>query len=214
MNVQKSLAVLMLGIVGASAAQVPSSLQPGTRGAGVRETAGGQAQRGGGARPASIGTAYPSTLWPKLSGVATVYYVIDANSAASATSNIQTAISTFNADFPGVIQWVQWNAADGPNYVDIDLDGNDFSGQCEANEGYEAVPMQPMGGSAGCTISTLLHEMGHVIGLWHEQSRADRDSYITINYGNVIKGSFGNYDVVTDNQQILSPYDYASVMQY
>lgn len=85
---------------------------------------------------------------------------------------------------------------------------------CEASEGYEAVPAQPMTGSTNCTLTTLLHEMGHVLGLWHEQSRSDRDTYVSVNYDNVIKGSWSNFQVLTDNQQILGLCDYASVMQY
>jgi hypothetical protein len=164
--------------------------------------------------PDSVTVASASSLWPKVNGVATVYYVIDSASDPSATSNIQSAISTFNADFPNIIQWVTWNSSDGPNYVDINLNADDSSGECEANEGYEAVPAQPMGGSGTCTVTTILHEMGHVIGLWHEQSRTDRNSYITVNYGNVIKGSWSNFEIITQNQQLLTPYDYASLMQY
>ncbi len=162
----------------------------------------------------SLGIAYPQYLWPKVNGVATVYYTIDGASDPNATPKIKAAISTFNADFLGVIQWVQWTSSLGPNYVDIDLSADDTSGVCEADEGYEAVPAQAMGGSTDCTVGTILHEMGHVIGLWHEQSRADRGTYVTVNYGNVIKGSWGNFAILTDDVQILGAYDYASVMQY
>lgn len=71
-----------------------------------------------------------------------------------------------------------------------------------------------MTGSTLCTVGTLLHEMGHVIGLWHEQSRADRGAYVTVSYANVIKGSWGNFLSNTNDEQILAPYDYASVMHY
>jgi hypothetical protein len=49
--------------------------------------------------PNSLTIAYPQYLWPKVSGVATVYYAIDSASDPKALSNIQTAISTFNSDF-------------------------------------------------------------------------------------------------------------------
>lgn len=167
-----------------------------------------------GVHPNSLTVAYSQYLWPKVNGVAKVFYVIDAASDPNSDSKIQAAIATFNADFPNLIQWVPWSSALGPNYVDINLSAADLSGQCEANEGYEAKPAQPMTGSTNCTVGTILHEMGHVIGLWHEQTRSDRDSYITVNYNNVIKGSWSNFQIATDDEQVLSPYDYASVMQY
>lgn len=164
----------------------------------------------------SMTTAYSQYLWPKVGGVATVYYAIDANSDPAATPTIDAAITQFNLDFPGLIQWVLWNPQDpqSQNYVDIDMSGNDFSGTCEANEGYEAIPAQPMTGSFLCTEATILHEMGHVIGLWHEQSRSDRDTYVSVNYQNLIKGSRFNFDIIQDNVQNLTFYDYASLMQY
>jgi hypothetical protein len=188
-------------------AQVPSASKP-IPGAAVVSAAPKQSE------PASFTIAYSQYLWPKVNGVATVYYVIDPASDPNATPKINTAIATSNADFANLLQWVPWTSADGPNYVDINLSASNTSGECEANEGYEAIPAQPMTGSTTCTIGTILHEMGHVIGLWHEQSRPDRDTYITVAYANVIKGSWSNFEIITDNSQILSPYDYASVMQY
>lgn len=167
-------------------------------------------------RSYGIGETYGSTLWPKVNGVATVYYVIDSASAPSAAANIATALATFNADFPRVIQWVVWNspATQGPYYVDINLQASDTSGQCEALEGYEAVAAQRMWGSSTCTVGTILHEMGHVIGLWHEQSRPDSATYVKINYANVMKGSWGYFQPPPDDYQTLASYDYASLMEY
>jgi hypothetical protein len=172
--------------------------------------------RTGPARGYSMTIAYSQYLWPKVDGVATVYYIIDTNSDPQATPTINAAIAQFNLDFPGVIQWVQWDPQNpqSPNYVDIDLSANDYSGSCEASEGYDAVPAQPMAGSFLCVEGTILHEMGHVIGLWHEQSRSDRDTYIAVNYQNIIKGSRFNFDIIQDDVQNMTLYDYASLMQY
>lgn len=165
-------------------------------------------------RPAAVGVATPGELWPQVGGVATVYYYIEP--ASGDQTNLTTAIDTFNADFPGVIQWVELSSvgSGSPNYVDINLDSDNTNGQCEANEGYEAMQGQPMGGSGSCTVTTLLHELGHVIGLWHEQQRSDRAKYITVSSANGIRGSWGNFAITLEDQQLLTPYDYASVMEY
>ena len=60
----------------------------------------------------------------------------------------------------------------------------------------------------------LLHTLGHVIGLWHEQARPDRNSYVRILTGNISTGQETNFerrgDVAIDYQG--NEYDFGSIM--
>ena len=60
------------------------------------------------------------------------------------------------------------------------------------------------------------HELGHVLGFFHEHSRWDRDSYVTIHYENIKPGREGDYDWIPKTNWIVSSaaYDYCSIMHY
>lgn len=62
-------------------------------------------------------------------------------------------------------------------------------------------------------LRTVIHEIGHALGLWHEQSRKDRNFYININWANIKDDAKHNFDIY-DSGQDYGPFDYKSIMIY
>ena len=66
--------------------------------------------------------------------------------------------------------------------------------------------------SGGFSQGTVLHELNHAFGSWHEQSRDDRDSFVIINWNNIKNGKRHNFEKKTGS--CVSAYDYLSIMHY
>lgn len=66
----------------------------------------------------------------------------------------------------------------------------------------------------GCLYdSTIQHELMHAVGIEHEQSRPDRDSYVEIIQENIEEGKEGNFSIRNSSVPI-GDYDYESIMHY
>jgi hypothetical protein len=158
-------------------------------------------------QPNGIGTASSDSLWPKVAGIYTIPYVITAGN----TANINSAVSQFNVVFKGLLKFVPRTSQ--PDYVNFNLILPSGS-SCYSYIGDIHSGSQEINGGADCPIPALLHEMGHATGLYHEQSRLDRDSFVSFYLDNVDDGQESAYAQPTENAQDVGNYDFASIMHY
>lgn len=74
--------------------------------------------------------------------------------------------------------------------------------------------MQEINLAPRCNTMNTVHEIGHALGLWHEQSRADRNSYIRIVWENIAEEYKYNFDQHLTDGKDFGEYDYQSIMHY
>lgn len=62
----------------------------------------------------------------------------------------------------------------------------------------------------------VVHELGHVVGFWHEHTRPDREHHVVIEKNNIMTGQEYNFNKLTeeDVNSLGQPYDYDSIMHY
>ncbi|MGB3258908.1 MAG: M12 family metallopeptidase [Ornithinimicrobium sp.] len=100
------------------------------------------------------------------------------------------------------------NAAQYPNYVRVFDDGG-----CWSYVGMQG-GRQMLSLGAGCSVGNAIHEFGHAWGLWHEQSREDRNTYVEIKWANITAGKESNFNQHISDGDDIDGYDYGSIMHY
>ena len=139
-------------------------------------------------------------LWPE--GI--VPYVIDDDVSVEQSQRIGEAIGEWNDKtvISLVLRTMQ------PNYLRF---SNVTTGLCRSPVGMvggeQSISLPP----GGCPVNSVVHEIGHAVGLWHEHQRVDRDDYVTLIYENLDKRRWVGY-IAEDPAS--GPYDYASTMHY
>lgn len=73
---------------------------------------------------------------------------------------------------------------------------------------------QPINVEAACTVPGVIHEIGHAVGLFHEQTRADRDNFIVIHPENIEPDMVSQFEKEGSDSRDFGPYDYMSIMHY
>ena len=66
------------------------------------------------------------------------------------------------------------------------------------------------------SFEAALHELGHAIGFFHEQSRPDRDEHVDIIYDNIKSGAQDQFELIGEDEvdSLGVGYDYNSIMHY
>ncbi|MEU4587082.1 M12 family metallopeptidase [Kitasatospora aureofaciens] len=61
---------------------------------------------------------------------------------------------------------------------------------------------------------TAVLVVAHTVGLYHEQGRPDRDTYIKVSFDNIKPADKRNFQIQKTESTFGAAYDYASIMHY
>lgn len=105
--------------------------------------------------------------------------------------------------------------SDYVTFAEIDSEGSLCAAQVGRQGGAQIVQL-----ASYCRNTTtkhqgvIIHELFHVLGFFHEHTRADRDNYLTIHYSNLTNEGVKWLEKKTTGFSYLTSYDHDSIMHY
>ncbi|MCW2881448.1 MAG: astacin-like metalloprotease toxin 5 [Sphaerisporangium sp.] len=170
----------------------------------IPEFPGPSRQSGNCRRPsAGAATTQAGALWPGDK----VPYVLSPLLSPVAREAITQAMKDFHENT--CIRFIPRTQED--SYLNI-FPGNG----CYSYVGRVGPMAQDVSIGSGCERKGIaIHELMHAIGFYHEHSRSDRDSAVTVHLENVIKGYEPQFQrLVPPQNRLFGVLDYGSVMLY
>lgn len=138
--------------------------------------------------------------WPR--GI--VYYVFDSE-CTSRLINIATAAMNELSDSTGV-QFLPASPSTS-NYIRF-MSADENSSYVGMRRGEQTINIYN-----DSFVYIIMHEICHALGIYHEQSRSDRDEYLIINWDNIKRNAKHNFDIAADGLD-FGPFNFESIMLY
>lgn len=144
-------------------------------------------------------------LWP----AKTVPYVISSAFGETYRNNIISAMNTI-AELSGCIRFI-------PRTIENDFVNIVYEGGCASFVGrIQGAQNLNLGGNCAETLQTIIHELMHTLGVFHEHQRYDRDDYLYVYWDNVMQGVQNMFDKYPqkNTHRYYRPFDFQSTMMY
>jgi hypothetical protein len=153
----------------------------------------------------------PQVLWGRLWPHGIVPYILDSSVTGPQRQVLQQAIAHIHEKTPVRLKtrenesdYIRFSSDEDPNGC------NSFVGRVGGEQRLDLY----CGPNGVPPVGTVVHEILHALGFWHEQSRPDRDEWVDIRWENIRPGWENNFIKYGYNARTATPYDYESVMHY
>lgn len=149
-----------------------------------------------------------NSVWP----LGVVPFQLEEELSATEKRSFYSGVEGFqNKSDIRFIERTQENAHLYPDYISVI--NSSVPRLCWSRQGYHG-GKQEIGMDDACTTGFVIHELGHAVGLGHEQNRYDRDDYVRIHYENIIEKYKHNFNKSDNPKNDIGGYDFASIMHY